>query len=441
MTDWSLAIKIEHEVQRIITQQEINGFYFDTEKAIQYIQQLEEETEELYNGIRPILVPEVEHSRAEVSKPFTKSGRPSARANTYLGNSVASMAGPFTPVEFVEPDIGKRARIIKQLERLGWRPTSYTEKGNPKLDEESLMKLEMPEGKMIARWYILKHRQSQINGWVHGTAKNPGVREDHRLTAYANPCGTNTGRMRHKQVVNVPKATDSVIFGKEMRSLFTVPEGYKLVGHDAAGLELRMLAHYLNDPEFTEVLLHGDMHTYNQELAGLPTRDAAKTFIYAFNYGAGDKKLGSIVGGSARDGAELRKRFLTRNKSLGRLVKGVQQASKKGYLIGLDGRRLYIRSEHSALNTLLQGGGAVVMKVSMVYLDKWLRKEGFTLEDVKKVGDFHDEAQAEVVDDKEIIELYSNLAVKSIIEAGTFLNLKCPLDADVKVGQSWDQTH
>ena len=436
MTNWDLSIEIEHKVQKIITQQEINGFYFDIKKAVYYVEYLEKETDRLYKEIRPILVPEVVRRGKTVERPFTKSGGLCSRANTYLGNSANLLNGPFSAVEFHEPELSSRQKVIKQLVRLGWKPISYTEKGNPKLDEESLMGLDMPEGALIATWYVLKHRQAQIRGWLEL------VREDHRITSYANPCGTNTGRMRHKGVVNVPKASDSVIFGREMRSLFTVPEGYVLIGHDASGLELRMLAHYINNPEYTEILLNGDPHSKNQEDAGLPTRDDAKTFIYAFIYGAGDSKIGSIVGGNAKDGKEIKRRFLSRNPDLARLIKQVQRSAERGYLIGLDGRRLYIRSKHSALNVLLQGGGAIVMKVSMILLDKWMVREGpYTLNEVKKVVDMHDESGAEVVDNPKIIQDYSESARRSIIESGRFFKLNCPLDADVKVGKDWSQTH
>ncbi len=388
------------------------------------------------------MVPEVIRRGKTVNSPFKSDGGVALRAIKYLGDNLKYLSGPFSGVDFQEPQISKRQKIIKQLKRLRWSPISYTEKGSPKLDEESLMKLDKPEGKLIARWYILKHRQAQIRGWIGGTNRNPGLRDDCRITAYANPCGTNTGRMRHRQLVNVPKANKEVIFGKEMRSLFIVPEGYVLIGHDASGLELRILAHYINDKKFTEEVTHGDPHSYNQEAAGLPTRDDAKTFIYAFIYGAGDKRLGSIVGGDSNDGKELRRKFLSRNKRLAALISGVRQASSIGYLIGLDGRRLYIRSKHSALNTLIQGGGAIVMKVSSILLDKWTVREGpYNLNDIKKVGDFHDEGQAEVRNDKKIIELYSNCAVKSIITAGTFFNLKCPLNAEVSVGNNWAETH
>jgi DNA polymerase I-like protein with 3'-5' exonuclease and polymerase domains len=232
--------------------------------------------------------------------------------------------------------------------------------------------------------------------------------------------------------------------------LFTVPKGKVLVGHDASGLELRMLAHYMEDPDYIKTVTEGkqedgtDVHTVNQGMAGLPTRDDSKTFIYAFNYGAGDPKLGSIIGGTARDGARLRARFLSANPALKKLLDRVQKAAERGWLMGLDGRKIYLRLDpetrkpqtHKALNTLLQTAGALVMKYAMIFLDKWVREEGL---DVKKVIDMHDEGQAEVA--PEHAQRYGELAVKSVRMAGKYLNLACPLDAEFKIGRNWAQTH
>jgi len=167
-----------------------------------------------------------------------------------------------------------------------------------------------------------------------------------------------------------------------------------MVGHDASGLELRMLAHYMDDYLYTQELLNGDLHTYNQRLAGLPNRDAAKTFIYAFNYGAGDSKLGSIVGGGSREGKEIRSTFLNSNPSLEKLIGTTKRKSGAGYLTGLDGRKVWMRRgddgrimRHKALNTLLQSSGAIVMKRSIVLLDQWIQEEQL---DSIKVIDMHD---------------------------------------------------
>lgn len=459
MVDWSNSIRLEHRVAQIITQQEINGVGFDKERAINYVNYLEELKQELYNSIRPLLNMEViQPYKTSVTNPFLKKGGYAKTVNDWYGDDEYLVSGPFSRVLFEEPTLSKRDKIADQLLKLGWKPRYFTPSGRPQMVHDkqpcpSLLKIDGDIGKHLSLWFTYNHRQSQIQGWLN----NPRLLIEDRLTAGANPCGTNTGRMRHSVVVNVPKANadkktgeliwdiekQKDIFGTQMRSLFIARDGYKLVGHDASGLELRMLAHYMGDDEYTEILLNGEIHSYNQELAGLPDRDAAKTFIYAFNYGAGDAKLGSIVGGTSSDGAELRERFLRRNKALGILIERVQKASERGYLIGLDGRKLWMRkndrgkvAKNKALNTLLQGGGAIVMKTSMCYLDSWVKRYEL---DVRKVLDMHDEAQAEVWPDH--VEKYSELAINSIIQTGKYFNLRCPLDAEAKVGDNWAETH
>lgn len=444
------AFACEQHVARIIAQQETNGVLFNEQKARFYIHVLEERKRKLYLRIRPYLEMEVVRPYdKEVQKPFKKDGTHSAIVERWFDGDTANVSGPFSRVTFVEPNLGSRVKLIAQLLRLGWRPANFTEKGNPKLTVdgepcESLLQIGTEVGQWIADWYIFNHRESQIKGWLRK------LRPDGRLTAEAITCGTPTYRMRHKVVVNVPKAKKHVPFGREMRSLFTVPKGKVLVGHDASGLELRMLAHYMGDPAYIITVCEGkeedgtDVHTVNQRMAGLPTRDDGKTFIYAFNYGAGDPKLGSIIGGTARDGALMRARFLAANESLALLIERVQKAGERGWLMGLDGRKIYLRVDpdtkkpqvHKALNTLLQTAGAVVMKYSMIFLDKWVREEGL---DVKKVIDMHDEAQAEVA--PEHAHRYGELAVKSVRMAGKYLNLACPLDASYKIGRNWAQTH
>jgi DNA polymerase I-like protein with 3'-5' exonuclease and polymerase domains len=215
-----------------------------------------------------------------------------------------------------------------------------------------------------------------------------------------------------------------------------VPKGKKLVGFDASGLELRMLAHYMDDEDYTNEILTGDIHTANQIAAGLKERSQAKTFIYAFLYGAGDAKIGSVVGGSARDGNALKQRFLSNTPALASLRERVGRAVGKGYLIGLDGRKLWVRSEHSALNTLLQAAGAIVMKKALVLLDEQAKGQDFNF---KFVGNVHDEVQAEV--DEQQAEAFGELAVSCLKQAGEAFGLRCPLDGEYKIGDNWSETH
>jgi DNA polymerase I-like protein with 3'-5' exonuclease and polymerase domains len=220
----------------------------------------------------------------------------------------------------------------------------------------------------------------------------------------------------------------------------------KLVGCDAKGLELRMLAHYLYSLDggaYAKIVVEGDPHISNQKAAGLDTRDVAKTFIYAFNYGAGNRLLGSKIDPEADKqkqewlGAKARERFLRRIPGLKHLIDRVKTTSRqRSYLIGLDGRRLHIRSEHLALNTLLQGAGACVMKMATVIMHEHFRKAKM---EVYQALNIHDENQ--VYCKPEIAEDVGGIMADSITLAGEELGVKCPLEGEYKIGESWMETH
>lgn len=292
--DFGESIEIEHEVQRIISQQERDGVYFNTELARNYVNELGRRVSTIDQQLAPRLLRKCRQVGVSVNKPFKKDGSLSKMAYDWLTSTIEvfnkypkdipwydidSIAGPFTRIEWIETDLNSDKQVKEWLFTLGWKPTEWNkspttgERTSPKLTEDSFKSLPEDVGESLKQRVTWRHRRSQIQGWIDQ------VRPDHCLPAGANPLGTNTGRMRHRCVVNVPKAADFVPFGKEMRSLFTARPGRCIVGHDASGLELRMLAHYMNDKEFTEQVLDGDIHSFNQRLAGLPTRDAAKTFI------------------------------------------------------------------------------------------------------------------------------------------------------------------
>ena len=226
----------------------------------------------------------------------------------------------------------------------------------------------------------------------------------------------------------------SSIYGKESRTCWTVPNRYKLVGIDASGLELRMLAHYMNDKDYTNEIINGDIHTTNQKLAGLESRDQAKTFIYALIYGAGNAKLGSVAKGSERTGKKLRDSFINNLPSFNNLRNRIEREASTGKIEGLDGRILIIRNQYSALNTLLQGAGAIVMKEALVIFSKLISNL-----DAAIVANVHDEWQVEAHRDHS--EQVGELGVQAIKEAGISLQLNCPLDGEYKIGNNWSETH
>jgi DNA polymerase I-like protein with 3'-5' exonuclease and polymerase domains len=216
-----------------------------------------------------------------------------------------------------------------------------------------------------------------------------------------------------------------------------------MVGHDADQLELRMLAHYMGDEEYIKEILSGDIHKYNQILAGLSTRDLAKSFIYAFIYGAGNEKLGSLAGGGRNKGSALRRKFLQGLPALKQLIDQVKFAAERGYLKGLDGRKVWMRSDdmgaaltHKALNTLLQSAGAILMKKSAVLLDEMVGEQGHI---AYKIIDMHDESESEVIEHE--AEGFALLAEESVKLAGEHFNLRIPMKATATIGKNWYEVH
>lgn len=484
---WIKPLRLELKVAQIIHQQELNGVMFDLPKAYECINDLENQKGELYQEIRKYLKHEVNIPYPKpIEEPFKRNGEYKVTVtNWYEDPSI--VCGAFSRVLFEEPSLGSRQKLMVQLLDHGWEPELYTDKGSPKLTDKgepvpSLFKIKAPIGKQIARWYVLSHRQSQIQGWIDR------VRPDQRLTAAANSCGTNTARMKHKIVVNVPKAADQVIYGYEMRDLFIASPDMWMVGYDASGLEARMMGHYttpFDDGYFGNELLNGDIHSKNAKIffpkqvgnknrgdEGFEEyRDLAKTVFYALIYGAQGEKISSIIGCSASEAKGLIENFWDANPALGKLrAKVIKLAERYGYIPGLDGRKIYIRSPHSSMNALFQSGGAIAMKVSMVLLDHWARKAGLNF---RKVIDMHDEGQSEVpksdvftfrgtseeallseIENRIVTKIrkdggdytaqytqYGELAVKSIRKAGEILQMRTALDAEYKVGRSWAETH
>ena len=226
-----IAYTNECKVRRIISEQASIGVKFNLRRANRYIRYIECRQEQLYKQIRPLLQLEVvQHGSVPVNKPFKKDGTYSAQASGWYGDDVGDVSGCFTRVKFLEPDLGSRVKLQSQLLRLGWKPRGFTPKGSPKLTIDgqpcqSLNEISSQVGKDISEWYILNHRMSQIKGWLKA------LRTDERLSQGCITIGTPTYRLRHKTVVNVPKAASYVVFGKQMRSLFTVPraaQGYRL---------------------------------------------------------------------------------------------------------------------------------------------------------------------------------------------------------------------
>jgi len=400
------SVDLEHQVQWVIQDQERNGWLLDQRLCHILCAKFKERMNVIEEDLQAIFPPIVEERYSE------KTGK-------RLKDKVTVF------------NVGSRQQVADRLTAKGAIWTELTATGKPVVDEKTLKENHhVPEAEQVLEYLLLQKRYAQVNSWLEH------VQDDGRVHGRVTTNGAVTGRMTHQNpnMAQVPSVNS--VFGKECRDCWIVPEGRKLVGVDASGLELRMLAHYMGDEEFTDVLLRDDIHTRNQIASGLATRPQAKTFIYAFLYGAGDAKLGSIVGGTAKDGNALRTRFLRNTPSLETLRERVGSASRKGYLIGLDGRKLWVRSEHSALNTLLQAAGAIIMKRALVLLDDYATQHKI---DYKFIGNIHDEIQSEVATEQ--AEKFGWLAVECIKAAGISFDLRCPLDGEYKVGSTWSETH
>jgi DNA polymerase I-like protein with 3'-5' exonuclease and polymerase domains len=440
------AIDIEHQTAEIIKTQTDNGMILNEGRAYELLAEMKEKVldieDEVHERFKPLPVwVELVHPKDKMKN---KDGTISKRYQAQLDKGAHFNDCDWGYFEYPEFNLGSRQQIAKYLQHFGWKPKAFTDKGNVIVDEKVLKSVRIPEAQLIVDYLTITKRVAMVKSWVEAINEDTG-----RIHGNVNSCGAVTGRMTHSKpnCAQVPatrhdKKTGEILwgfaggYGADCRDLWTVPKGYKLVGCDASGLELRMLAHYMNDDKYTNEILTGDIHTANQKSAGLQTRDQAKTFIYAFLYGAGDAKIGEVSGGGAGHGRMLKKNFLDNTPALKLLREKVTQSSEKGWVTGLDGRKLHIRSQHSALNTLLQSAGAVIMKKALVLLDTYAKQYKI---DYKFVLNVHDEFQCEVIDDQ--AEFFGGLAVGAIIQAGKSFKLNCPLDGEYKVGETWQQTH
>jgi DNA polymerase I-like protein with 3'-5' exonuclease and polymerase domains len=399
--------ELEHQVAIIIAEQERNGFKLDERGATELLCSLKAKLEAIKVEMESIFPPRVE----------------SGRTHKKTGKALPDIVTPFNP--------GSRQQIAERLQEKGWKPKKHTEKGSVIVDETTLEGINIPEAKAIAEYLMLQKRIAQIESWVSA------VESDGRVHGRVITNGAVTGRMTHMSPNMAQIPNSGAVYGPECRNLWTVEKGNRLVGIDASGLELRMLAHYMNDDAYTSEVVSGDIHTANQKAAGLETRNQAKTFIYAFLYGAGSPKIGQIVGGGAKEGQNLITSFLRNTPKLKALREKVSRIySQKGWLPGLDGRKLLVRSEHSSLNTLLQGAGAIVMKQALVLLSNRLKREKI---EHKFCANVHDEWQIETKE--ETADLVGQYGVWAIEEAGKVLTMRCPLSGEYRTGLTWKDTH
>jgi len=425
------AKQLEYATKKQCSLQERTGWMFDNHGAMILLQQINEDLrraeEEVHKTFKPL---PIWRSKQPVKNKFKKN-------NTRTKGYQAEVAlqchtndeGDYGYWAYPELNLGSRQQVGRHLIHYGWKPEVFTATKLPKVDESTLKDVDIPEAKLIARYLMLQKRQGQVNSWLDEFNPDTG-----RIHARVHTMGTVTHRMSSSNP-NLQQVTASgKEYGAEMRALFIVPEDKVLVGADLSGLELRCLAHYMKDDKYTKEIVSGDIHTANQKATGLDNRDKAKTFIYAFLYGAGDAKIGSIVGGTLKDGKKLKDNFLKNTPALKKLREVVSRASDKGYLKALDGRRVLVRSQHAALNFLLQSAGAIIAKRAWEIFH--ILADDF---DYKQLGVIHDEIQLECRPEE--AEALGYLIIDAMEATTEYYKLNCPITGTYKIGRNWNETH
>lgn len=416
-----------------------HGWAFDERAAAALQAELSGERETLRQG----LVESFGSFYVPDGAPFTPK-----RNNRTLGYVEGATVQKLRLVEF---NPGSDEHVAQMLiRRHGWKPTAHTDKGHIQATEAVLKGLDYPEVPALLRHMLLNKRLSQL---AEGKKAWLRVVRDGRIHGGYMQNGTRTGRMSHvnPNIAQVPKVGKP--YGAECRSLFTASPGYVMVGGDASGIELRLLAHFTHKYDggaLAEVILRGDVHTENLNAVGMKQRDYAKTFMYALLYGAGDEKLGRIMAADVNEGwskkrcvtegKAARARIMARFPGFGILSKRVRAIAKKGSMPGIDGRVMTGVSQHDALNTLLQGTAGVLMKAAVLRLVDALEARGMELwVDAFILGHIHDEIQTECR--PEMAELVGGCIVSAIRKTGDDYGIRIPLDGEFKIGPTWAATH
>lgn len=488
---WTTAIEavwLEHRAAWLLAKQERNGFPFDTkaiealyvELAARRAELLRELTETFGTWYQPKGGTELfKHPRTGKPLPkyprvkYPKTGTVFLKDGKTLAKGETMKDAPWTPIEHVVFNPSSREHIAKKLQEAGWVPTEFTDKGAPKVDDEVLehVRVDDPEKQkcidLIKEYLMIQKRIGQAaegdKAWLRYVA------EDGKIHGSVNPNGAVTGRATHSfpNLGQVPGVRSP--YGEPCRAAFGAEHHldgltglpWVQAGIDASGLELRCLAHFMSKYDggaYADVILNGDIHTVNQMAAELPTRDNAKTFIYGFLYGAGDEKIGQIVGAGKERGKQLKKKFLENTPAIAALREGIQQTLvessrwvggeqqvkwKRRWIKGLDGRKVHVRSPHAALNTLLQSAGALICKLWIVETEELLLKAGLKHGwdgDFAYMAWVHDEIQV-ACRTPEIAQQVIDVAQQAMRNVGEHFKFRCRLDTEGKMGPNWAVCH
>lgn len=427
------AIDLEHDIHRICLEQEWMGFPFDEEKAGRLYGELSARREEIRQQLIAQVPPWFAAEKEVTPKKSLKYKDP-VRPDINEGAT-------YTKIKHVHFNPSSRQHIARFLISKGWKPKEFTATEVPMIDERILKDVDIPEAKLIKESFLLDKRIGQLaegnNGWLKLSRKG-------RIHGRVTTMGAVTSRATHQSpnIAQVPSTRAA--FGKECRELFYAPDGWEIMGSDQSGIELRCLAHYMfrwDGGAYAKEILSGDIHTANQQAAGLPTRDNAKTFIYALCYGAGDMKIGSIIGKGAQAGKTMKDRFFRKIPALKKLTDAVQHKTKEqGAIKGLDGRIIPVRSAHSALNTLLQSCGAILAKRWVVTFHEICSERGYVHgKDYQQLAWVHDEIQILVKKGKG--DEFGEISQEAMRRTGQYYDFKVQLDTEYSVGRNWAETH
>ena len=445
------GMRAEHDAAVFEARVRMNGWLFDLDSAGRLLKEMSSELSEIESRIHPQL-PEmtIMVDKQPKKAKYTKAGKFTAVTKRLLteyldGEEPDEMEWPpekeFQRSYVTQVTLSNMEEVKEWLYTIGWKPDDWNykkvgyefHKVSPKLTSTSLALLG-EVGKDIDRYYTTRSRRSILEGWI---ATSKGNRLHGRMWVI----GTPTYRARHEVITNLPSV--DAAWGKEMRSLFICEDGYKVVGADSAGNQMRALCHYIGDDAFTKEVTSGDIHSYNANILGCD-RGAAKRWLYAYLFGGGGKKLGTILTGkpNATSGDASKKKYQSAIPGLGKLkskLDQIYQQTNHGYgnafIPGLDGRRVYVGSAHQALNYLLQSAEAITCKAAVGYAMHKIREEGL---DAYPVIFYHDEMAwvAKESDAARVLEI----CVESFKEAPKQFNVQC-MDGDGVIGSCYADVH
>lgn len=486
------ALDIEHKTCLVCQDISNNGFYFDISKARELHKEIKSKLDTINQEIATAFPPRAKLIR-EVTPKATKTGTISLVDFRWLPPEERDMSqfhvgSPFSLIEWKEFNPGSHKQIVERLNEYEWKPTDRTKthveflrerssigfnyaenerskqtggrnlskesRGNGssheraeyfrqfgwKVNETNLNTLPPgapPQAKLLKDWILLDSRRSTLEEWFNAYRNDTG-----RIHGRYNHIGAWTHRKSHAvpNMANIPRSSNEY-YGRSFRELWCVPKGKLLIGCDATGIQLRVLAHYIGDPGFTREVIEGDVHELNRNTLGTAckSRANAKTFIYAWLLGAGIGKISEILGCSHEEGNRAVDNFIRKYKGLEHLKNEIiPRDARRGYFVGFDSRKICCSSEHLMLSGYLQAGESIIMKHACLDWRTKLKKERVPF---WQVNDVHDEWQTETIDNRELAYYIGNIQVDSIRVAGEKFNLRCPMDGEYSIGTNWYETH